>query len=763
MKKNITINLCGRLYQIDEDAYEILQQYINSLRSVFGKSEGGDEIVDDIEARIAELFDELKQSGTEAITIDHVKDIIVRIGEPEQLAGDDESSEPKAAANEPSNAKPNDKIIAGVMSRLAAKYGGKVTHWRIGFILLLFFINFILFPFFKIQHYPSSMFFVLLLNALLVATYFILAILLPNKTDKQSTAQTSQNDATSSKPKTKQLYRNPNDKMLAGVLSGFAARFGGDVSLWRVGFIVLALFTTLLAVVAYVILAIVVPESETATGEPNSRKFFRNPNDKMVAGVLSGLAARFGGDASLWRICFILLTVGAFVFAAPFMSFPYFGNAFLHFSGVHRELTICFANFFFIILYIVLAIIVPEAKTPEQLLQMRGMPVTPQNLATVVTEGEQPKPRRGFLGRFFSVLFKIVAGIAAIIAFVICTIMCIAILAAIIATITVLIFPDLLSNFTMNIEQMAFTGVWGEHTALVIVFVLALSILLTVTIFAIIRLIVKLTGKSQPMGIGKRIVLTAIWVLALCCLVPTGIAITNYTENNIDYLREQISKNPNHSSIMMYKNGSWVTADGWHIYADVPMRNFDVDYLNNNDLTLSKQENCNGSFAWRGESWEGSESHFKPYFEVRNGDCSPVCQVERKLPIGGPGVGHISCIARAQGHGVYLFAALASAPDHPIAMAEIPPYGDKGGELWEQATDSTFFGGINGVHIRNANHGQGFGWSKVVLEYEVKHADMLIYGITSDSTFTGKPCNSMWFSADELNCSFGSRKPGTLN
>ena len=44
MKKNITINLCGRLFQIDEDAYELLQQYINSLRSSFGKQEGGDEI-----------------------------------------------------------------------------------------------------------------------------------------------------------------------------------------------------------------------------------------------------------------------------------------------------------------------------------------------------------------------------------------------------------------------------------------------------------------------------------------------------------------------------------------------------------------------------------------------------------------------------------------------------------------------------------------------------------------------------------------------
>lgn len=81
MKKNITINLCGRLFQIDEDAYEMLQHYIESLHSSFGRQDGGEEIVDDIESRIAELFDELRQNGTEAITIEHVKEIITRTGD----------------------------------------------------------------------------------------------------------------------------------------------------------------------------------------------------------------------------------------------------------------------------------------------------------------------------------------------------------------------------------------------------------------------------------------------------------------------------------------------------------------------------------------------------------------------------------------------------------------------------------------------------------------------------------------------------------
>ena len=92
MKKNITINLCGRLFQIDEDAYEMLQHYTESLRASFGKEEGGEEIADDIEGRIGELFSDLKRQGVQAITIDHVSDIIKRIGNPEDMDTEEEAA-----------------------------------------------------------------------------------------------------------------------------------------------------------------------------------------------------------------------------------------------------------------------------------------------------------------------------------------------------------------------------------------------------------------------------------------------------------------------------------------------------------------------------------------------------------------------------------------------------------------------------------------------------------------------------------------------
>ena len=56
MKKTININLAGFVFYIDEDAYETLQKYLNNIRTYLGNTEGREEIIDDIESRIAELF-----------------------------------------------------------------------------------------------------------------------------------------------------------------------------------------------------------------------------------------------------------------------------------------------------------------------------------------------------------------------------------------------------------------------------------------------------------------------------------------------------------------------------------------------------------------------------------------------------------------------------------------------------------------------------------------------------------------------------------
>lgn len=86
MKENIQVNLFGTIYHMDKDAYELLKKYEDNMRQYFSRREDGDEIADDIEHRVAELIEDLRQNGTEAITIEHVEDIIRRIGRPEDFA-----------------------------------------------------------------------------------------------------------------------------------------------------------------------------------------------------------------------------------------------------------------------------------------------------------------------------------------------------------------------------------------------------------------------------------------------------------------------------------------------------------------------------------------------------------------------------------------------------------------------------------------------------------------------------------------------------
>ncbi|WP_444368826.1 hypothetical protein [Prevotella sp.] len=85
MKKNININLFGTLYAIDEDACTLLENYLDNMRSYFAKRDGGDEIYDDIEHRVAENLWSLKENGMTAIDIDTVKQIISSIGNPDEM------------------------------------------------------------------------------------------------------------------------------------------------------------------------------------------------------------------------------------------------------------------------------------------------------------------------------------------------------------------------------------------------------------------------------------------------------------------------------------------------------------------------------------------------------------------------------------------------------------------------------------------------------------------------------------------------------
>lgn len=118
MKKNININLFGTLYAINEDACTLLENYLDNMRSYFAKRDGGDEIYDDIEHRVAEHLWSLKENGQAAIDINNVKQIISSIGNPDEMesgveeADDCQSEEtPGAEADDATNRQNEDNNV----------------------------------------------------------------------------------------------------------------------------------------------------------------------------------------------------------------------------------------------------------------------------------------------------------------------------------------------------------------------------------------------------------------------------------------------------------------------------------------------------------------------------------------------------------------------------------------------------------------------------------------------------------------------------
>jgi phage shock protein PspC (stress-responsive transcriptional regulator) len=173
MKKTLTVNLNGRVFNIDEDAYQLLDNYLRNLRIYFRNEEGQAEILADFEARIEELFSDRVRLGYSVIDIEQVEKVIAQMGRPDDFGGNE-----KEEQNE--RREKNEK--------------GKT-------------------PYITVK---------------------------------------------------KKLYRNPDDKMFAGLCSGLAAYFDWDVLAVRIIVIVLAFFTSLGIVPVYLVAWLIIPEAKTA-------------------------------------------------------------------------------------------------------------------------------------------------------------------------------------------------------------------------------------------------------------------------------------------------------------------------------------------------------------------------------------------------------------------------------------------------------------------------------------------------------------------
>ncbi len=145
MKKTLTINLSGSVFHIDDDAYEKLHTYLGKITRHFGNDDDAKEIVADIEARIAEIFNEKIKNGGEVINIAHVEEIIVIMGTPEAISNEEEEKE-RTAEKKTYRVKgrrlyrdPESRVLGGVCSGLGAYFSMDPVIIRIIFVLIFFF------------------------------------------------------------------------------------------------------------------------------------------------------------------------------------------------------------------------------------------------------------------------------------------------------------------------------------------------------------------------------------------------------------------------------------------------------------------------------------------------------------------------------------------------------------------------------------------------------------------------------------------------
>jgi len=144
MKTTIKINLSGQIFTLDEDAYQVLKNYLDSISKRFRDTEEGKEIIEDIESRIAELFQEKISEKKQVITIDDVKAIIEIMGRPEDILDEEETAGQESRGGYANGKKtrrfyrdPENSAIGGVCSGLAAYFG--IETWLMRLLWVIFF------------------------------------------------------------------------------------------------------------------------------------------------------------------------------------------------------------------------------------------------------------------------------------------------------------------------------------------------------------------------------------------------------------------------------------------------------------------------------------------------------------------------------------------------------------------------------------------------------------------------------------------------
>lgn len=296
MKKNISINISGIIFHIEEDGYDTLKKYLDSVHKYFSSFEDSGEIMADIESRIAEILLSKLSEGKQVITLEDINALTTTMGSVRDFQAAEERDLPKEETEK-------------------ADAGSENTH--------------------KESQYAY--------------------------------------------PPPKYLYRDMKRKILGGVCAGLGNYFNVDIVWIRLLFVLLIALTGVFLLV-YIILWIAVPGSYDLEEPQTGKKMFRDPEQKVVGGVAAGVAAYFGIDVAVVRILFVL-------------------SVFLGFIG------------FFI--YVALWIVLPEAQTITDRIQMEGEPVTLSNIESTIKKNlnEKNTGEESTLTKIILFPFRLVAAI----------------------------------------------------------------------------------------------------------------------------------------------------------------------------------------------------------------------------------------------------------------------------------------------------------------------------------------------------------------
>ncbi len=141
MKKSFSVNLGNRVFNIDEDAYLKLSSYLERIEGHFSDLKEREDILNDIELRISELFSERLGVNKQVITLDDVNEVIRIMGDPNEIGGIDEDPGPtreRRSGKRRIYRDPDDRMLGGVCSGLAAYTNMDPVIIRLIFVVLLF-------------------------------------------------------------------------------------------------------------------------------------------------------------------------------------------------------------------------------------------------------------------------------------------------------------------------------------------------------------------------------------------------------------------------------------------------------------------------------------------------------------------------------------------------------------------------------------------------------------------------------------------------